>query len=133
MKQLKSREKSNNSASNGSHRLGRVETLLRREIGRAFLKLRDPRVGMVTVSVIKVSPDLRMAWIFVTLLDSLKAQETLEVLNKASGFFRSVVAENWSLKILPKFSFILDQAALDQMKLDNLLMQVAEELEHSPI
>ncbi|MFM8453609.1 MAG: 30S ribosome-binding factor RbfA [Gammaproteobacteria bacterium] len=126
MKQLKSNEKSN--------RIARVEALLRRELGRGFLKFRDPRVGMVNISEIKVSPDIGLAKIYVTFLstetnqDKAHEKEMVAVLNKASGFFRGILAENWTMKMMPKIIFQLDERSRENQRLDDLLQKVSEEL-----
>jgi ribosome-binding factor A len=92
------------------------------------MELNDPRIGMVSVTAVKVSRDLSYAKIYVTVLnsladsgavnsstlsapgqlDKLEIEENLKALNKASGYLRSLLAKRLTLRSVPKLRFHYD-------------------------
>lgn len=84
-------------------------------------EIRDPRIGMVTVSSVEVSPDLKHAKVYVTVLEEAKALETLKVLNNAAGFFRSRIADELPLRTIPKPRFIFDHSTEIGARIESLL------------
>jgi len=103
-------------------RTSRVGDLMHRIIARLIVEeLKDPRVGMVTLSEVSVSPDLRHAKVFITILPDSKIQETLKVLNEASGFFRSHLAKLLTMRIVPRLHFIYDESEVRGRRMANIL------------
>ena len=85
---------------------------LRRDVADHALD-RDPRVGMASVTGVKVSRDLAHASVYITLLgknNAAEAEEGVTALNKASGFLRALLAKQVSLRITPKLKFIYDDS-----------------------
>ena len=72
--------------------------------------MRDPRVGMLTITSVDVSPDLSHAKVFFTLLEKQKLQETLLGLKRASGFLRSQLARRIKLYPTPELRFVYDES-----------------------
>ena len=97
-----------------SKRVDKVADLLKKEIALLIQgEVRDPRVGMASVTGVKVSRDLAHASVYVTLLGKTSAeeiQEGIDALNKAAGFLRSLLAKTISLRTTPKLSFIYDDS-----------------------
>ena len=94
-------------------RTDKVGDLVHRIMARIIREeFKDPRIGMVTVVDVKVSPDLRHAKVYVTVLELEKVEKTLLVLNEASGFFRSQLAKVLDLRIIPKPVFIFDDSVI---------------------
>ena len=97
-----------------SKRVDKVADLLKKEIALLIQgEVRDPRVGMASVTGVKVSRDLAHACVYVTLLGKTSAeeiQEGIDALNKAAGFLRSLLAKTISLRTTPKLSFIYDDS-----------------------
>ena len=112
-----------------SARTQRVADQIRREIAVLIqMELNDPRIGMVSVTAVKVSRDLSYAKIYVTVLnsltdsgavnsstlsapgqlDKLEIEENLKALNKASGYLRSLLAKRLTLRSVPKLRFYYD-------------------------
>jgi ribosome-binding factor A len=72
-------------------------------------EIKDPRVGMVTITRASVSPDLRNARVYFSLLgDDAARQRSLEGLRSAAGFIRSQVARRLQLRVAPEIRFELD-------------------------
>lgn len=90
----------------GDHIQRELATLIQQEI-------KDPRVGMVTVSEVKVSRDLAYADVYFTLigpdLSENNVAEGTEVLNHAAGFLRSQLARSMTTRITPKLRFHFDK------------------------
>ncbi|MBI3608811.1 MAG: 30S ribosome-binding factor RbfA [Nitrospirae bacterium] len=110
----------------GYQRTERVGDLMRVEIADLLLrKVKDPRIGFVTVTGVKVSPDLRHATVFVSLLEEGRiAEETLNALGRAAGFIRTEMGRRLRLKYTPELVFKEDttprQAAHIEAVLDEL-------------
>ena len=78
----------------GQGRPQRLGDLIQRELAELIrLELRDPRVGMVTLTSVDVSPDMSHAKVFFTLLEKDKLEDTLHGLKRAAGFLRSQLAQ----------------------------------------
>ena len=73
-------------------------------------ELRDPRVGMVTITSVDVSPDLSHAKIFFTLLDKGSLAKTLEGLKRSAGFLRSQLAKRIEMYTTPELRFVYDES-----------------------
>ena len=80
-----------------------VSDLLARE-------LRDPRVGMLTITAVDVSPDLSHAKLFFTLLEKDRLEETLAGLKRASGYLRTQLARRLSVYTVPELRFVYDES-----------------------
>ena len=104
-------------------RMRRVDEAMRQVLGEAISKeLKDPRVGFVTVTDVKTSPDLRHARVYVSVLGDEPAQQaTLDGLRSAHGFLQSRVADELRLKRTPELTFELDHTAERAARLEEIL------------
>ncbi len=95
-----------------SHRPGRLAEAMKKEISDILRsEIKDPRIGFVTITAVDVSPDLRHAKIYASVLgggDQRKA--TAEALNRATGYIRSEIGRRIRLKHTPEISFQLDDS-----------------------
>ena len=95
-------------------RTQRVADQLQHELAQLIqLEIKDPRLGMVTVSAVEVSRDLAFANVFVSFLgvdEQERIDESLEVLKKASGFLRSQLARSMKLRFTPQLRFQFDNS-----------------------
>lgn len=95
-------------------RTQRVADFLKRELASLIQQqIRDPRVGLVSVTDVEVSRDLSHAKVYITVLGSDnadQASECIEVLNQASGFLRSLVAKSNAARTTPKLRFYFDNS-----------------------
>jgi ribosome-binding factor A len=115
-----------------SHRIERVNTLLRREISESIQHhLRDPRLGeFVAVTSVETSPDLKSARVFVSSIGGQEEQDrVLEVLNAAAGFLRSELAKNVRMRRVPELRFLWDNSIEHGDRILRLLDQVNAERE----
>jgi ribosome-binding factor A len=96
-------------------RTDRVAQQVQQEIAMLLQRdFKDPRVGWVTVSSVEVTRDLAYVTVFVTLLgqeeEEEKIKQTIEILNKAQGFFRSEIGKRMRLRIVPEIKFSYDDS-----------------------
>lgn len=104
-----------------SSRLDRIGDLVKQELALLIQgELRDPRLGMVSVTAVKVSRDLAHAEVFVTTMEADPA-EAVAALNKASGMLRSLLAKNLNLRTTPRLKFIFDESVERGRRLSALI------------
>jgi ribosome-binding factor A len=73
-------------------------------------ELRDPRVGMLTITGVDVSPDLSHAKVFFTILEKQNLEPTLAGLKRSAGFLRSQLARRIKLYTTPELRFVYDES-----------------------
>ena len=73
-------------------------------------ELRDPRVGMITITSVDVSPDISHAKVFFTMLQKDNLEDTLHGLRRAAGFLRSQLAKRIKLYTTPELRFEYDES-----------------------
>jgi len=110
-----------------SRRTERVGDLLRQELaGLLIHQVRDPRVQLATVTQVTVSPDLRRATVWISVLGEEEQRlAAVAALDHARGFLRSEVAHRLkSLKTVPELVFELDRGAEHSQRISNLLEEL---------
>ncbi len=110
----------------------RVNEALRAVLSDAIASdLQDPRVGFVTVTGVKTSPDLRHARVYVSVLGDEAAREaSLEGLRSAHGFLQSRMATELRLKHTPSLTFEYDPSVEHGMKITQIIRELADDAEH---
>ena len=105
-----------------SDRMRRVNEGIRHVIGDAVGELKDPRVGFVTVTDVRTSPDLRHARVFVSVLGSDEERDaSLAGLRSGHGFLQGRIAAELRLKRTPELTFAYDDTTDRAMRVDALL------------
>lgn len=101
----------------------RIAEQIQRELSEVIrLELKDPRVGMVTITDVEVSQDYSHAKVFFTTLgDATKVGETVAGLARAAGFLRSQLAHRLKLRIVPQMQFKYDESVERGMRLSRLI------------
>jgi|SRR5581483_10946637 len=109
----------------GDGRMRRVDEAVRSVLSDAIAKdLQDPRVGFVTVTAVKTSPDLRHARVYVSVLGDEHARaETLDGLRSAHGFLQARVAGELTLRHTPLLTFEYDESVDRGMRITQLIDQ----------
>jgi ribosome-binding factor A len=104
-------------------RMRRVDEAVRAVLSDAIAKdLSDPRVGFVTVTAVKTSPDLRHARVYVSILgDEVAREQTLQALQTAHGFLQGRLAAQMTLKHTPQLTFHFDESVERGMRISQLL------------
>ena len=106
-----------------SRRTDRVGDLLRAELSDQLLKaVHDPRIKLVSVTGVDVSPDLRRAVVRVSALgEEEERQATVAALRHARGFLRTELAHRLRTRVTPELVFELDRGAEHSQKISDLL------------
>ncbi len=87
--------------------------------------IKDPRVGFITITGVKVSPDLRVAEVFYSLIGDAAAREaTSDGLEAAKGFVRREVTNRVKLRVSPEVFFTFDGSLEEGDKIERLLKEV---------
>lgn len=103
----------------------KVADLIQREIADLLRhEVRDPRVGLVTLTSVDVAPDLSHAKIFFTLLDSKQKDETTRALQRAAGFLRSQLSHRLTMYTTPELRFVYDESVERGDRLSRLIDSV---------
>jgi ribosome-binding factor A len=111
-----------------TQRIDRVQRLARQILGEEIQNLKDPRVGFTTVTSVRVSADLRLARVLVSVLGSEEEQEqTMRGLESAKPYLRGELGHQMRLKYLPELSFELDHRAEEAEKLERLFRTLHED------
>src|SRR6476620_10055810 len=99
-------------SSGGSPRMRRVNEVMREVIGSAIAtELEDPRIGFVTVTSVKTSPDLRSARVYVSVLgDEAEREDTLAALASSHGKLQAAIAREVRIKHTPTLTFRYDES-----------------------
>ncbi len=107
----------------------RVDEAMREVLSDAMAHdLKDPRIGFVTVTEVRTSPDLRHARVFVSVLgDEARREATLAGLRSAHGVLQRRVASELKLKRTPALAFQYDDTVDRAMRLEQLLQEEAPE------
>ncbi|TCP13455.1 ribosome-binding factor A [Bisgaardia hudsonensis] len=109
-------------------RSDRVAQELQKEVAIILQReVKDPRIGMVTVSDVEVSRDLSYAKIFVTFLfddDQTAIENGIKGLEKASPYIRTLLAKAMRLRIVPELRFIYDYSLVEGMRMSNLVTDI---------
>ena len=103
-----------------------VGDLVRGELARLLREeLRDPHIGFATITDVEMSPDLRSAKVFVSVLgDQSKFAETVKALNHARGHLRGLVGRNLGLRYAPDLHFTEDHAIERGARVEQLLRSI---------
>jgi len=105
------------------NRARKLEIDLQREI--SFIinsKLKDPRIGFVTVTDVKLSPDYHYLNIFVSIMGEEKVKnDSMEGLNQCEGFIKKNLKERFRLRTIPDIKFIYDKSIEHGLKITSIL------------
>ncbi len=110
-------------------RSDRVRQLLQQELSQILqLDVKDPRVKFVTVTHVKLTPDLHEAKVFISSLDlSVERDELLSGLKRATGYIRGELGRRLKLKYIPTLHFVFDDSLDKQERILDLIDQLHTE------
>lgn len=109
----------------GGARPSRVSEEFREILAEEIPRLKDPRVGFVTVVGVRVTPDLRRARVFYTTMGDERARRaTAAALRSARGHLRKVIGDQVRMRVLPDLEFEEDESVQTANRIEQLLQQV---------
>lgn len=110
-----------------SHRLDKVSSLIKEELSLIFLhKLQDPKLSLITVTNVKVSPDLKHTKIYISVFDKEKREKVLESVNELKGLIRTQLAGRIQLRFVPELHFFIDDTMDYVEKMEGLFKKIHE-------
>ena len=90
-----------------SNRIGRINEEIQRELSSLIRTVKDPRVhGLVSITAVDTTPDLRYAKIFVSVLDKSDVKEVVKGLRSAGGYLRRELGRSLQLRYTPELTFV---------------------------
>lgn len=105
----------------------RVSDLLRKEIADIIMnRLKDPRIGFITVTGVDVTDDIKIARVFVSILKEEERTTSIEILNSAKNFVRSELSKRLRMKFIPTIEFRLDTSIEYGNRIERLLREAGK-------
>ena len=118
-----------------SNRIGRINEEIQKELSAQLRTLKDPRVsatGMVSITRVDTTGDLRYARIYISCLDKSREKDVMKGLKSASGFLRRELGRALQLRYTPELQFIADDSIQHGAHILEVLRQVEREDEAKP-
>lgn len=120
---MATRRKSAHKGGNTAHRSYQVADQIRRDLAELIAReLKDPRVGMVTLQSVEVSPDYAHAKVYFSLLVG-DAEATQQALNQGAGFLRNALFKRLHIHTVPTLHFIYDRTQERAAEMNTLIAQ----------
>ena len=94
-----------------SNRMGRINEEVQRELAALIPTVKDPRVtGMISVTAVDVTPDLKFAKVYISTLDKGDSEQVLKGLKSAGGYLRRELGRSLKLRATPELTFVRDDS-----------------------
>ena len=113
-----------------SNRISRINEEIQRELSEQFRRLKDPWVsqtGMVSITRVDTTGDLRYARIYISALDKSQEKEVLKGLKSAAGFLRRELGRSLQLRYTPELQFVADDSIQHGAHILEVLRQVEQQ------
>jgi ribosome-binding factor A len=115
------------------HHRARAADRVRRILAETIRKeLRDPRVGFVTLTEVRLSPDLQYAVAYVTFRETERREDSLRALNRAARFLRRRLARSAGLRTTPRLRFVEDDVFERATRLEQIFDELDAERRDAP-
>src|SRR5262245_10729252 len=118
-----------------SHRVERIAEQIREEVSQILsAEVSDPGIGLITVTRVKVTPDLSLARVYWTSMgDAAQRKQTAKALARAASFVRHLLSSRLTLRRSPEVQFLFDQSVAAQDRVEQILQELKrEEAERQP-
>jgi ribosome-binding factor A len=110
-----------------AYRIDKVEHLIKEEISLIFLhKLSHVDLGFITITNVRVSPDLKLAKIYLSVFEKEKRELVLSKIEDKKGFIRSELAHRIRIKFIPELKFFIDDTLDYVEKIEGLIKKIHE-------
>lgn len=108
-----------------NNRIGRINEQVQRELSTLIPTVKDPRVsGLISVTAVETTPDLRYAKVFISMLDKGDSKQVIKGLKSAGGYLRHALGQNLNLRYTPELVFEEDHSIVKGAHILELLEQV---------
>ena len=112
-----------------TNRMDRINEELKKEISHIItFEIKDPHLtGLISVTKVKTTPDLRYARVFISIINEKNRKESLRILKNSSSYIRSEIAKKINLRNTPELVFEFDESIEYGAKIDELIKKVMNE------
>jgi len=108
-------------------RSDRMAEQLRRELAEIIHdEIKDPRVGFLSFTEVRMSRDLSHAVVYCSVLQDEQLHESIEVLNRAAGFIRKAIGRRIRARIVPTLKFVADESIIRGAAMDELISEAVQ-------
>jgi ribosome-binding factor A len=108
-----------------THRIDKVTSLIKEELSLIFLhKIQDHKFGMITVTNVKMSPDLRHTKVYLSVYEKEKRDDLLQKVNDLKGMIRSQLAGRIQIRFVPELHFFIDDTLDYVEKMEGLFKKI---------
>ena len=113
-----------------SNRMSKIDEELKKEISSIIsLELKNPHLtGLISVSKVKTTPDLKYARVYVTMINEKSKKENLSILKQSSGYIRSAIAKKINLRYTPELVFEFDDSLEYGSRIDEILKVITKDI-----
>ncbi len=113
-----------------TNRMNKIDEELKKEISNIIsLELKNPHLtGLISVTKVKTTPDLRFARVYVTMINEKSKKENLSILKQSSGYIRSAIARKINLRYTPELIFEFDDSIEYGSKIDEILKDITKDM-----
>jgi ribosome-binding factor A len=114
-----------------SHRVERIAERVREEVSQILAaEVADPGIGVITVTRVKVTPDLSLARVYWTSMgDAAQRKQTAKSLARAAAYVRHLLSARLTLRRSPEVHFLFDQSVAAQDRVEEILQELKREEE----
>ena len=111
-------------------RFNRVNEELKKQVSSIIMNdIKDPNLsGLISVTRAKVTPDLKYAKVYVSILKAKDVKKDLSILKKSAGLTRSLIAKRMNLRITPEIIFELDDSMEYGARIDSILKDIMKDV-----
>ena len=111
-----------------NNRLNRTAEELKKIISHIIsFEVNDPKLtGLISITKVKITPDLKYARVYITILNSKNEKETMQAIKRANGFIRSRVAESLNMRVTPEIIFEIDDSTVQGMRIDSIIKEISK-------
>lgn len=113
-----------------NNRMNKIDEELKKEISNIIsMELKNPHLtGLISVTKVKTTPDLRFARVYVTMINEKSKKENLSILKQSSGYIRSAIAKKINLRYTPELIFEFDDSLEYGSRIDEILKDITKDI-----
>lgn len=105
-----------------ANREERIASIIRKNVSEIIqFKLRDPHIGFISITDVKVSKDISWATVYVSFFNEKDIKPSMEALNRSKGFIRSELSHMLDTRRCPEIRFVLDDGYIKEARIEELL------------
>ncbi|AFN74953.1 ribosome-binding factor A [Melioribacter roseus P3M-2] len=110
-----------------SFRIDKVASMIKEELSLIFLhKIQDPSLSLITITSVKLSPDLKLSKVYLSVYEKEKREEVLTKVNELKGWIRTQLAGRIRVRFVPELEFFIDDTLDYVEKIETIFKKIHE-------